>query len=63
MAKYFKLIRGEKIVMDFNIPEEILRGKSWVRLVQDEPIEKPEIQPELEQPKPKRKYTKRKTNS
>ena len=62
MAKYFKFIGEEKIVMSFNIREEILRDKGWTKLVEPEPIE-PQKDVLAEQPKPKRKYTKRKTNS
>jgi len=68
MAKYFKFIGDEKIVMSFAIREDILTAKGWTKLVEPEPTPKAlptiETEPTEEAPKPKRKYTKRtKTNS
>ena len=69
MAKYFKFIGEEKIVMSFAIREDILTAKGWTKLVEPEPTPKalPTVEteePTKEAPKPKRKYTKRtKTNS
>ena len=69
MAKYFKFIGDEKIVMSFQIREDILTAKGWTKLVEPEPTPKAlptveETEPTEETQKPKRKYTKRtKTNS
>jgi hypothetical protein len=72
MAKYFKFIGDEKIVMSFQIREDILTAKGWTKLVEPEPTPKAlpiveteeQTEPTEEAPKPKRKYTKRtKTNS